>query len=84
MRYEGYVARYMGDGMLVYFGYPGAHENDAARAIDAALEIIATLDRSGRESIASNGHGFPCASVSPLALWSSVTWCGRAHWKRLP
>ena len=47
VRYEGYVARYMGDGMLVYFGYPGAHENDAARAIDAALEIIATLDPSG-------------------------------------
>jgi class 3 adenylate cyclase len=32
-RYEGYVARFFGDGMLVYFGYPHAHEDDAERAI---------------------------------------------------
>ena len=39
-RYEGFVARYMGDGVLVYFGYPGAHEDDAARAIHAGLGIV--------------------------------------------
>ena len=44
-RYDGFVARYLGDGILVYFGYPRAHENDAARAIDTALEIVETLDR---------------------------------------
>lgn len=38
-RYEGYVSRYMGDGILVLFGYPTAHENDAERAVHAALEI---------------------------------------------
>jgi class 3 adenylate cyclase/predicted ATPase len=38
-RYEGYVSRYMGDGILVLFGYPSAHENDAERAVHAALEI---------------------------------------------
>jgi len=39
-RYEGYIARYMGDGMLVYFGYPHAHEEDAERALRTGLEII--------------------------------------------
>jgi len=38
--FGGYVARYMGDGMLVYFGYPQAHEDDAERAIRAALKIV--------------------------------------------
>ncbi len=39
-RYGGYVARYMGDGVLVYFGYPLAHEDDAERALRAGLEIV--------------------------------------------
>jgi class 3 adenylate cyclase len=39
-RYEGYIARYVGDGLLVYFGYPRAHEDDAQRAVRAGLEII--------------------------------------------
>jgi class 3 adenylate cyclase/tetratricopeptide (TPR) repeat protein len=37
---DGYIARYMGDGILVYFGYPQAHEDDAARAVRAGLRII--------------------------------------------
>jgi class 3 adenylate cyclase/tetratricopeptide (TPR) repeat protein len=40
-RFEGMIAQYLGDGLLAYFGYPAAHENDAERAIRAALEIIA-------------------------------------------
>ena len=40
MRYEGFVAKYMGDGVLVYFGYPQAHEDDAERAINAGLGIV--------------------------------------------
>jgi class 3 adenylate cyclase/tetratricopeptide (TPR) repeat protein len=39
-RYNGFVARYMGDGMLIYFGYPAAHEDDAERAVRAGLEIV--------------------------------------------
>jgi class 3 adenylate cyclase len=39
-RYGGFVAKYMGDGVLVYFGYPHAHEDDAERAARAALDII--------------------------------------------
>src|SRR5262245_1873530 len=42
-RFEGYLARYVGDGLLVYFGYPQAHEDDAQRAIRAGLGIVAAL-----------------------------------------
>jgi len=44
-RFGGYVARYMGDGVLAYFGYPLAHENDAERAVRAALEIVDAVPR---------------------------------------
>ena len=44
-RFDGFVARYMGDGVLVYFGYPQAHEDDADRAVRAALELIASVTR---------------------------------------
>src|SRR5262249_12396902 len=40
-RYEGHVAQYLGDGVLVYFGYPIAHEDDAVRAVRSGLEIVA-------------------------------------------
>ena len=42
-RFNGYVAKYMGDGMLVYFGYPQAHEDDAERAVHAGLAILDTV-----------------------------------------
>jgi class 3 adenylate cyclase len=39
-RFGGFVARYMGDGVLIYFGYPAAHEDDAERAVRAGLALI--------------------------------------------
>ena len=39
-RFGGFVAKYMGDGVLMYFGYPQAHEDDAERAVQAGLELI--------------------------------------------
>ena len=42
-RFSGFVAKYMGDGVLVYFGYPQAHEDDAERAVRAGLELVATV-----------------------------------------
>jgi class 3 adenylate cyclase/tetratricopeptide (TPR) repeat protein len=39
-RFEGYIAKYLGDGILVYFGYPKAHEDDARRAVHAGLEVV--------------------------------------------
>src|SRR4249920_3041736 len=40
---HGFVAQYMGDGALVYFGYPQAHEDDAERAVRAGLELVAAV-----------------------------------------
>jgi class 3 adenylate cyclase len=42
-RFGGFVAKYMGDGVMVYFGYPQAHEDDAERAVRAALELVAAV-----------------------------------------
>jgi class 3 adenylate cyclase/predicted ATPase len=42
-RFGGFVAKYLGDGVLVYFGYPEAHEDDAERAVRAGLELIAAV-----------------------------------------
>ncbi len=39
-RFGGYVAKYLGDGVLVYFGYPQANEDDAEQAVRAGLELI--------------------------------------------
>ena len=42
-RFGGFVAKYMGDGVLVYFGYPQAHEDDAEQAVRAGLELVAAV-----------------------------------------
>src|SRR5262249_24771827 len=42
-RFDGFVAKYLGDGVLVYFGYPRAHEDDAGRAVRAGLELVAAV-----------------------------------------
>src|SRR5215510_11095226 len=43
-QYDGYIAQYLGDGMLVYFGYPRAHEDDAQRAVRVGLSILRAID----------------------------------------
>jgi class 3 adenylate cyclase len=45
--YEGHVAKFMGDGVLTYFGWPRAHEDDAERAVRAALAVTEAVARSG-------------------------------------
>src|SRR5262249_43865455 len=56
-RYAGYTAQHLGDGLLVYFGYPIAHEDEAARAVRTSLEILAGLQ-------------FPNARLKPaLRAW---------------
>ena len=44
-RFGGFVAKYMGDGILVYFGYPQAHEDDAERAVRAGLAVMDAISR---------------------------------------
>ena len=44
-KYDGHVAQYLGDGLMVYFGWPNAHEDDAVRAIRAGLEVAETVSR---------------------------------------
>ena len=50
-RFGGFVAKYMGDGVLIYFGYPQAHEDDAERAIarSAAVRMIKLKPIAGEE-----------------------------------
>src|SRR5215813_10735448 len=44
-RYDGHLAQHLGDGLLVYFGYPVAHEDDAQRAVRTALSIVEAIQR---------------------------------------
>ncbi len=79
-RYEGHVAQYLGDGLMVYFGFPRAHEDDAERAVRSALEIVAAVKKvsapaplcvrvgiaTGRVVVGETGGGD--ASVPKLAV----------------
>src|SRR6202049_3974701 len=49
--FDGFVAKYMGDGVLVYFGYPRAHEDDAERAVRAGLALIDAVGRLDVKSV---------------------------------
>src|SRR6267143_992271 len=49
--FDGFVAKYMGDGVLIYFGYPRAHEDDAERAIRAGLGLIDAVGRLDVKSV---------------------------------
>jgi class 3 adenylate cyclase/predicted ATPase len=49
--FDGYVAKYMGDGVLVYFGYPQAHEDEAERAVRAGLGIVAAVNHLDIKSV---------------------------------
>ncbi len=46
--FEGYIAQYLGDGLLIYFGYPQAHEDDAQRAVRTGLGIVEAMDTLNR------------------------------------
>ncbi len=48
-RYEGWVASHTGDGLMALFGLPSAHEDDPARAVSAAIEMVDTMDRFAEE-----------------------------------
>ena len=63
-RYEGHIAQYLGDGLLIYFGHPVAHEDDARRAVLTGLEIIEEMAAlNGRYLISSNNAFASCRSL---------------------
>jgi class 3 adenylate cyclase/predicted ATPase len=58
-RYQGHIAKYLGDGLLVYFGYPRAHEDDAQRAVRAGLGIVEAMGQLNR--LLTEEHGVSLA-----------------------
>ena len=54
-RFDGYIAKFMGDGVLIYFGYPNAQEKDAERAVRAGLAILDALPALNAETAHGNG-----------------------------
>jgi class 3 adenylate cyclase len=64
-RFDGHVARWMGDGASVYFGYPRAHEDDAERAARASIALVEAVGKLRRE----RGSRWKCGSVFRQA-WS--------------
>src|SRR5215475_11623401 len=73
-RFDGFVARYMGDGALVYFGYPRAHEDDAERAIRAGLELVkAVTEVKSRTSLQARvGIATGLVVVGDLIGWGEA------------
>jgi class 3 adenylate cyclase len=57
-RYEGHVAQYVGDGLLAYFGYPTPHEDDARRAVQAGLDLLAALGDVAADARQRHGLDF--------------------------
>ena len=66
-RFDGFVAKYMGDGVLVYFGYPQAHEDDAERSVRAGLELIAAVT-----ALESPSRCKRALVLRPASLWSAT------------
>ena len=66
-RFGGFVAKYMGDGVLIYFGYPQAHEDDAERAVRAGLELVAAVGALKTQ------RPYRRASASQRGWWSLAT-----------
>ena len=58
----GFVAKYMGDGVLVYFGYPHAHEHDAEHAVQAALALVDAVAKLDGHKPAGPWRGGPACS----------------------
>src|SRR5713101_2675176 len=70
-RFEGYLAKYLGDGLLVYFGYPLAHEDDAQRAVRAGLDILAELPHLNarlQPTVGAHSRARSCAPLPSLGI----------------
>ena len=76
-RFEGHVAKYMGDGVLAYFGWPQAHEDEAERAVRAALATVEAIERLS----APNGTALACriGIATGLVVVGDLVGEGAAH-----
>jgi predicted ATPase len=74
-RFEGHIAQYLGDGLLVYFGYPQAHEDDAQRAVRAGLGMVEALGPLNTR-LAHQAHDPALAVLAHLALGVTSFWLG--------
>jgi class 3 adenylate cyclase len=75
--FEGFVAKYMGDGVLAYFGYPGAHEDDAERAVRAGLALVEAVPRL--ELAAEVGLQVRIGIATGLVVVGDLTGSGEAQ-----
>ncbi len=75
-RFGGYVAKYMGDGVLVYFGYPEAHETDAENAVRAALALVEAV---ARLFAADGGHQVRVGLATGLVVVGELVGAGEAQ-----
>ena len=73
-RFDGYLAKYLGDGVLAYFGYPLAHEDDAQRAVRAGLEIVKAIrERVTGDRVGENEKNMGCSMLRPCKSASVFT-----------
>ena len=85
-RFEGHIAKFMGDGVLAYFGWPRAHEDDAERAVRAALAVIDGVRPAARPqgtSPSPPGSGSRPGSSSWATSWARER-RGRRPWSARP
>src|SRR5215471_4957966 len=79
-RFDGFVGQYLGDGVLVYFGYPEAHEDDAERAVRAGLELIEAMTVLKTPASLQTRVGIATGLV---VVGDLMTGSGEAHERRI-
>ena len=79
-RFDGFVGQYLGDGVLVYFGYPEAHEDDAERAVRAGLELIEAMTALKTPASLQTRVGIATGLV---VVGDLITGSGEAHERRI-
>jgi len=78
-RFGGHVAKYLGDGLLVYFGYPHAHEDDPERAVRGGLALLDTVDELNQRLDPAHGVRWRCGLGCTRGPWSSARARGRGR-----
>ena len=75
-RFRGFVAKYMGDGVLIYFGYPEAHEADAANAVRAGLALVEAI---GKLDVGESRHQVRIGIATGLVVVGELVGSGEAQ-----